>query len=219
MHPDGYKFVIPLLLLAAACSLFSYGLAAVGVAITAAVAYFFRDPFRRPASDSSIVLSPADGYVEEITNVNCTSIANINVAHATRISIVLTIFDVHVNRSPLAGTVISLVHISGNFISAFYNHSRDVNEREICVLENVDGLRVAIVRIAGCVARRIVTTVKPNQRLLAGDKIGLIRFGSRVDLYVPSNAQIQIAKGTRTICGETVIAKFDNMVRQDASGC
>ena len=126
----------------------------------------------------------------------------------TRVSIFMSVFDVHINRTPISGTVKSVVYISGKFINADLDKASEDNERQHIVVERSDGLRIGFTQIAGLVARRIVPFVKPGDVVAAGQRIGLIRFGSRVDIYLPAGTQPRVALGQQTVAGETVIARL-----------
>ena len=171
--------------------------------------YFFRDPIRSIPNEK-VVVSPADGIVTFIGSSNNPLGDNLDDNIYTKISIFLSIFDVHVNRMPVDATVSSIKYIPGNFINATLDKSSNENERNIIIAENNDN-KFYIVQIAGLIARRIVCNLKINQEVIKGDRIGIIKFGSRVDLYLPQNYNILVSKGQRVIGGETLISNPNNI--------
>lgn len=219
IHPEGRKFG----LIAAAASLFVLlilGWELLGWPMLMAslgVFAFFRDPERVVPQGDNLIIAPADGIVARIETVEPPLEFQINdgSGHAglpagpvTRVSIFLSIFDVHINRTPVGGTVRRVVYIPGRFISAELDKASDDNERQHILVERADGLKVGFTQIAGLVARRIVTFVKPGDILAKGQRIGLIRFGSRLDVYLPAGTDAAVMIGQRVIAGETVIAEI-----------
>jgi phosphatidylserine decarboxylase len=168
-----------------------------GFLLACLVGLFFRDPERKIPQGDDLILSPADGTVQRIKSVNGQII----------ISIFLSIFNVHVNRIPVAGNIKRVVHKSGRFLAAFREDASDINERNEIEIENPGG-NITVHQIAGVLARRVVCRVKEGQIVKAGDRFGLIRFGSRVDLYLPEAISIQVVKGQRVKGGLTVIGKW-----------
>ncbi len=187
---DAWPFLGALAAATAAAAWWSPWAALVPAALLAFVAQFFRDPERRPPDRPGALLCPADGRV----------IA----AGPDRISVFMNVFDVHVCRSPCAGRVVSVEHRSGSFVSAFRDAASEHNERTEIVVEG-EGGRVRFVLVAGLVARRIVCRVSPGVGVSAGERVGLIRFGSRVDLDVPPGAAPLVRVGDRVVAGETVL--------------
>ena len=219
IHPEGRKFG----LIAAAASLFVLVILdweLLGWPMrraSAGVFTFFRDPERVVPQGDNLIIAPADGIVSRIETVEPPLELQINdgSGHAglpagpvTRVSIVLSIFDVHINRTPAGGTVRRVVYIPGRFISAELDKASEENERQHILIERNDGIRVGFTQIAGLVARRIVTFVKPGDILAKGQRIGLIRFGSRLDVYLPAGTDAAVMIGQRVIAGETVIAEI-----------
>jgi phosphatidylserine decarboxylase len=219
IHPEGRKFG----LIAAAASLFVLVILdweLLGwpmLMASAGVFTFFRDPERVVPQGDNLIIAPADGIVSRIETVEPPLELQINdgSGHAglpagpvTRVSIVLSIFDVHINRTPAGGTVRRVVYIPGRFISAELDKASEENERQHILIERNDGIRVGFTQIAGLVARRIVTFVKPGDILAKGQRIGLIRFGSRLDVYLPAGTDAAVMIGQRVIAGETVIAEI-----------
>ncbi len=171
--------------------------------------YFFRDPIRSIPNDD-VVVSPADGQVTYIGESNSPLENNLDKKNYTKISIFLSIFDVHVNRMPIDASILSINYIPGKFLNATLDKSSKENERNIIYAKTNEDY-FYIVQIAGLIARRIVCNLKNNQTVIKGERIGIIKFGSRVDLYLPKNYNILISKGQRVIGGETIISNPNNI--------
>jgi len=212
VHPEGRKFV---LISAAICLLFALlaweTLAWPMAAVTIWVAAFFRDPIRTTPAAEGLVVAPADGLVTMIATVppprELAGVDALGDAPVTRVSIFMSVFDVHINRTPIAGTIRRVAYIPGSFLNADLDKASEENERQHFLVEGVSGTRIGFTQIAGLVARRIVPFVKAGDVVAGGQRIGLIRFGSRVDVYLPEGTGHRVALGQRTIAGETVIAK------------
>jgi phosphatidylserine decarboxylase len=218
IHPEGRKFG----LIAVAVSLFfllALDWELIGwplMLVAAGVFAFFRDPERVvPQSDNAIV-SPADGLVTLITEVepplelqidDGTGMAGLPTGLVTRVSIFMSVFDVHINRTPVGGTVRRVVYIPGKFMNADLDKASEENERQHILIERGDGLKLGFTQIAGLVARRIVPFVKPGDIVAKGQRVGLIRFGSRVDVYLPMGTDPKVMIGQTVVAGETVIAE------------
>ncbi|HLA02841.1 MAG TPA: phosphatidylserine decarboxylase [Aestuariivirga sp.] len=181
-------------------------LAWVGVVATAWCAYFFRDPERVTPLRTGLVISPADGRISAIEKVVPPPELDLDREPITRISVFMNVFDVHVNRSPLEAKIAKITYIPGVFLNAELDKASEDNERQAFTLELADGGKLGVVQIAGLIARRIVKFVGEGERLTAGQRIGLIRFGSRVDVYLPKGTAALVAVGQSAIAGETVIA-------------
>jgi len=177
--------------------------------LTGYIFYFFRDPIRAIPNED-VVVSPADGLVTYIGSAKSPIENNLDKNNYTKISIFLSVFDVHVNRMPLDASISSINYIPGKFLNATLEKSSKDNERNIIYAKNNEG-NFYIVQIAGLIARRIVCNLKNNQEVLKGDRIGIIKFGSRVDLYLPQNYNILISKGQRVVGGETIISNPKNI--------
>ena len=171
--------------------------------------YFFRDPIREIPNES-VVVSPADGLVTFIGTSDSPLSKSIDKNKYTKVSIFLSIFNVHVNRMPVDANIESIKYIPGKFINATLDKSSHDNERNI-ICANNEGKKIYIVQIAGLIARRIICDVEVNQKVFQGDRIGIIKFGSRVDLYIPENYNILISKGQKVIGGETIISNPNNI--------
>jgi phosphatidylserine decarboxylase len=214
VHPEGRKFVV----IAAAIALLLFwvidwdGLGWIMLGITLWVAAFFRDPIRTTPKGEGLVIAPADGLVTMIASAppppELVGEDGLPPGPCTRVSIFMSVFDVHINRSPIAGTVKKVVYIAGKFLNADLDKASEDNERNHFLIEGYDGTRIAFTQIAGLVARRIVPWSKVGDQVTAGQRVGLIRFGSRVDVYLPEGTSSQVLLGQRTIAGETLIAKL-----------
>jgi phosphatidylserine decarboxylase len=181
----------------------------VGLILAAWCAYFFRDPRRVTPVDPALVISPADGRVAMVATAAAPPELDLGRQDWRRVSIFMSLFDCHVNRAPLAGIVKRIVYTPGKFLNAELDKASEDNEHNGIVLETDHG-PVAVVQIAGLVSRRIVCFAKEGDGLVAGERFGLIRFGSRVDVYLPASASIAVAEGQTAVAGETVIARFDS---------
>lgn len=212
MHPEGRKFValaVGAVLLAGPILGFTT-LAWLLVGLTVWVAAFFRDPVRVTPVSPDIIVSPADGLVSLIVNCDpprqLAGEGGLGEGPVTRISVFMSVFDVHVNRTPIAGRLTRVVYVPGKFLNADLDKASDENERQYFIVEGDNGERVAFTQIAGLVARRIMRFVDEGVGLKVGERIGLIRFGSRVDVYLPSGFVPDVMIGQKAVAGETVLA-------------
>jgi phosphatidylserine decarboxylase len=202
MVRDGYKFVFPLLFAGIVAAAFGWRLTAgVLLLICAAVAFFFRDPERLPPAEAGVVVSPADGRVMEITD------EVLQGRPGRRISIFLSIWDVHVNRSPMAGRVREVEYRTGRFYNAMRSRASVENEQNIIHLQTERG-EMVFKQIAGAIARRVVCWKAPGDTVKLGERIGLIRFGSRMDVWLPSDAEILARPGQHVAGGVSVLARW-----------
>jgi phosphatidylserine decarboxylase len=210
VHPEGRKFV----LIAAAITLvFAWvGWSWVAwplVGLTIWVAAFFRDPHRGVPQGDAYIIAPADGLITLIVNVppprELAGEGGLTDAEYTRVSMFMSVFDVHINRAPIAGTIKQVVYIAGKFLNADLDKASEDNERQHILVERHDGVKIGFTQIAGLVARRIVPFVKPGDMVAAGQRVGLIRFGSRVDVYLPAGTAPKVALGQKTVAGETIL--------------
>lgn len=213
IHPEGRKFGLIAGGVAVVAWMFSgWGLAWPLLVLTGAVLAFFRDPARATPIDDRFVVSPADGLVTLIQMVppppELRGPDDLGDQPMTRVSIFMSVFDVHINRTPIRGTIKRVVYIAGKFLNADLDKASDENERQHVLVERSDGVRIGITQIAGLVARRIVAFVKEGDSVANGQRIGLIRFGSRVDVYLPQGTSSRVIKGQRCIAGETIIAEL-----------
>ena len=207
VHPEGRKFA----LIAAVIALVVYaGISHfVGwllILVTIWVATFFRDPIRTTPQDPALIVAPADGLVTMISQVGPPpELAGDLSGEFTRVSIFMSVFDVHINRTPIAGRIARVAYVPGKFLNADLDKASEDNERQHFLVERDDGVKIGFTQIAGLVARRIMAFVKEGDQIAAGERIGLIRFGSRVDVFLPAGTGAQVLLGQRTIAGETVL--------------
>ena len=208
MHPEGQRYVI-IVAVASLLSLLIWKVLFWPLAFLAlGVAAFFRDPIRVTPKADGLVIAPADGLVTMIQPVVPPPELDIlGSAPLVRVSIFMSVFDVHVNRTPIAGTIRRVVYISGKFLNADLDKASEENERQHLVVEGKDGRLIGFTQIAGLVARRIVAFVKDGDMIAAGQRVGLIRFGSRVDVFLPIDTVPQVILGQRTVAGETIIGR------------
>ena len=206
LHKEGYRFLAIAAVVTFILLLISNFLGLIGFVLTAWVYYFFRDPERFPINDENYLLSPADGVVSQIIQTNGPSELGLENKKFTRISIFMNAFNCHVNRVPSSGKITKIFYKPGTYINASFDKASEENERNYVKMTNSNGEELILVQIAGLIARRIVCDVKENDETKQGDKFGIIRFGSRVDLYF-ENYQTLVRQNQKTISGETIIAK------------
>jgi phosphatidylserine decarboxylase len=205
IHPEGYPFIGGFALASLILFWLWTPLGWLATVATLWCAYFFRDPPRVTPAREGIVVAPADGRVSQLANAAPPPELALGARPLPRISIFMSVFDCHVNRSPVAGRVERMVYRAGKFLSADLDKASEDNERNSFVIATA-GARIAVIQIAGLVARRIVPFVREGDAIAAGQRIGLIRFGSRVDVYLPEGARALVAEGQTAIAGETVLA-------------
>jgi phosphatidylserine decarboxylase len=211
IHPEGRKFG----LISAAIALFFLwwmDWELIGwplVLVTVWVFAFFRDPIRTVPQGDSLIIAPADGMVTLIQTVlppkELVGDEGLGTTPVIRVSIFMSVFDVHINRAPVAGTIKQVVYIAGKFLNADLDKASDENERQHFLVESQNGVRIGFTQIAGLVARRIMPFVKTGDVVTAGQRVGLIRFGSRVDVYFPVNTASKVSLGQRCVAGETIL--------------
>jgi phosphatidylserine decarboxylase len=209
VHPEGRKFTV----IAAFITLVVFltlpdalGWLLAGVSVW--VAAFFRDPIRTTPQDPSLIVAPADGLVTMISRVSAPpELAGEGglSGEYSRVSIFMSVFDVHINRTPIAGRIARVAYVPGKFLNADLDKASEDNERQHFLVEREDGVKIGFTQIAGLVARRIMAFVQVGDQVAAGERIGLIRFGSRVDVFLPAGTGAQVLLGQRTIAGETVL--------------
>jgi phosphatidylserine decarboxylase len=206
IHSDGHKFVA-IGLLATLAGFFLWDpLGWIAAAVTAWICYFFRDPDRVTPLREGLVISPADGRISMIEKVRPPKELGLGDEERVRISVFLSVFDVHINRAPVAGRITRSVYIPGAFLNAALDKASEENERRAIVIETASGQTIGVVQIAGLVARRIVTFSQEGDVVGIGQRFGLIRFGSRVDTFLPPGHGALVSIGQRAIAGETVLA-------------
>ena len=206
MHPEGYKFVAIFALITAALFWLWEPLGWLGLGATIWCYYFFRDPKRSVPQDANLILSPADGVISLIEPAVPPAELGMGPGSLTRVSVFMNVFNCHVNRAPIAGDITAVAYRPGKFFNASLDKASSDNERNALAIRMADGRQIAVVQIAGLVARRIVCWGKPGQNILAGERFGLIRFGSRLDVYLPDGVAPLVALGQTMVAGETVLA-------------
>ena len=210
MHREGIKFILIFSVISLILFFIYIPLGWVGVGLTIWCYYFFRDPKRITPVRDGLLVSPADGVISLIEKTMPPPELDIEKEELTRISVFMNVFNCHVNRSPIAGKVMEINYRPGKFFNASLDKASVDNERNSLVLQIPDGRQIVVVQIAGLVARRIVSFVKPKQTLRIGQRFGLIRFGSRVDIYLPTGVQPLVCIGQIMVSGETVIADLNS---------
>jgi phosphatidylserine decarboxylase len=210
MHKEGRKFVAIFAAIAFALGFVWTPLFWIGVGVTVWCYYFFRDPVRVIPQQAGLVMSPADGIVSLIENVVPPSDLSLGAEPLTRVSVFMNVFNCHVNRAPIAGEITHIVYHHGKFLNASLDKASEHNERNGISIQASNGVRIGVVQIAGLVARRIVCFVKVGDSLGAGHRFGLIRFGSRLDVYLPKGVTPLVAVGQTAVAGETILADLGN---------
>ena len=206
LHKEGYRLLAIASIITFILLLISNFLGSIGVILTIWIYYFFRDPERFSINDENYLLSPADGIVSQVIEINGPKEMGLENKKYTRVSIFMNAFNCHVNRVPSSGKITQIFYKAGKYINASFDKASEENERNYIKMLNSNGDELILVQIAGMIARRIVCEVKENEETKQGNKFGIIRFGSRVDLYF-ENYQLMIRQNQKTIAGETIIAK------------
>jgi phosphatidylserine decarboxylase len=205
IHREGYPFIGAFALMSIVLFLLWSPLGWLGTIATAWCAYFFRDPPRVTPLGDGLVVAPADGRVSQIANAVPPAELGLGPTALARVSIFMSVFDCHVNRSPIAGRIERVAYRAGKFLNADLDKASEDNERNSLLIAGARG-RVAVVQIAGLIARRIVPFVREGEEVGAGERIGMIRFGSRVDVYLPEGVRPLVSEGQSAIAGETIVA-------------
>ncbi len=205
IHKEGYKFLAISIIITLVLLLISKFLGTISILLTVWVYYFFRDPDRIIIDDDKFLVSPADGQVIKITNSSGPIELGLENKSFTKISIFMNVFNCHVNRIPISGTIEKIYYKPGKFFNASLDKASEENERNYYKVKTKNGEELVIVQIAGLVARRILCEASKDQELKQGERIGIIRFGSRVDLYF-NNKKILVKKGQNVLAGESLIA-------------
>jgi phosphatidylserine decarboxylase len=209
IHKEGYKFILIFVLVAIVFALLNNALGLIGFVATLWCIFFFRDPERVIPLEENVIISPADGVVTRIEfGVEAPEDLGYGKRRFNKISVFLNVFNVHVNRSPISGQVTKISYKPGKFFSANADEASSENERNSVVVKTPEGNEVVFVQVAGLVARRIISDLKEGQEIKAGDRYGIIRFGSRADIYLSEDVMIKTLVGQTMIGGETIIAKF-----------
>ena len=206
IHREGYRYIALFAAVTVVAFMIAQPLGWLMVVATVWCALFFRDPERVTIVEPNAVVSPADGVISFIGIAAPPPALNMGEGPFTRISVFMNVFDCHVNRAPVAGTVETVAYEPGLFLNAELDKASEDNERNGFVIDTPSGVRVGVVQIAGLVARRIVTFVSEHEPVTVGDRIGLIRFGSRVDVFLPRGTRPRVAVGQRAVAGETIFA-------------
>jgi len=205
IHPEGYPFIGGFALASLILFWFWSPLGWIGTILTLWCVYFFRDPVRVTPARDGLIVSPADGRISLVTQAVPPKELELGDRPLPRVSVFMSVFDCHVNRSPVTGRIERIAYRPGKFVNADLDKASEDNERNGLVVATA-GARIGVVQIAGLVARRIVSFVKQGQSVSAGERFGLIRFGSRVDVYLPEGVRPLVAEGQTSLAGETVIA-------------
>jgi phosphatidylserine decarboxylase len=206
MHPEGWRFVAIFGAITAVLFFIWDPLGWIGLGLTVWCYYFFRDPIRSVPLDEGLIVSPADGVISLIERAVPPEELGMGPEALLRVSVFMNVFNCHVNRMPVAGQIDAIAYRPGKFLNASLDKASSDNERNSLAIRMADGRKVAVVQIAGLVARRIVCFTRVGQTLRLGDRFGLIRFGSRLDVYLPEGVEPQVALGQTMVAGETVIA-------------
>lgn len=209
IHPAGWMFIAMFAGGALVLGLMAKTLGWIGFILTLWCIYFFRDPKRIVPEREGLIVSPADGLVQKIARVIPPAELDLGTTERTRISIFLSVFDVHVNRVPVGGKITLLHYVRGKFLNASLDKASEDNERQLVTVKTADGKLVGFVQIAGLVARRIICDLKDGQDVKTGERFGLIRFGSRMDVYLPEGTEPLVIVGQKAIGGETVLADLN----------
>ena len=217
MHREGYKFVGIFAAISLVLSWIWSPLGWLGLGATVWCYYFFRDPKRSVPQGRGLIVSPADGVVSLIERAVPPPELGAGHEPLLRVSVFMSVFNCHVNRAPIAGRLVKMAYRPGKFLNASLDKSSEENERNSLLLEMADGRHLVVVQIAGLVARRIVPFVTEGQGLRTGERFGLIRFGSRLDVYLPDGVEPLVAVGQTMVAGETVLAELDrDLLRRSA---
>ncbi|MBD1137145.1 phosphatidylserine decarboxylase [Pelagibacterales bacterium SAG-MED49] len=206
IHTEGYKFLVISVFITIVLMVFSSFLGTIGLLLTVWVYYFFRDPERVIIEDDNYLVSPADGEVIKVEEVDGPKEVGLENKKFKKISIFMNVFDCHVNRTPCAGTVEDILYKPGKFLNASFDKASEDNERNYYKIKDTSGNNIIVVQIAGLIARRIVCETNNGQTLNQGERIGMIRFGSRADVYY-ENYEPLVKVGQKAISGETLLAK------------
>ena len=206
VHSEGYKFLVIFSVITLIFYLINSFLGLIGLVLTIWCYYFFRDPERYPINDENYLVSPADGVVLQVKETNGPKELNLDNKTYTKISVFMNVFDCHVNRIPCSGKISQILYKPGKFFNASLDKASEDNERNYYKITNSTGEDIIVVQIAGLVARRIVCETNENSELSQGDRIGMIRFGSRADIYFENYTPL-VKENQKTIAGETLLAK------------
>ena len=209
IHPEGWRFAITFFVISIFLGFVSTAISIIGYLLTIFTLWFFRDPERNTPYDSNSIISSADGKVCLIDESYPPKEVSLSQEKMKRICVFMNVFNVHINRSPVSGTVKAIVYKEGQFLNASLDKASEKNERSSLVISSANsGPEIVVVQIAGLIARRILGFVSSNDNLVQGERFGLIRFGSRVDIYMPLDAVTKCSVGDKVVAGESVLASF-----------
>lgn len=218
INQDGWKFVSIFAVLTAILGLIWGPLGLIGLVLTIWCYYFFRDPDRVTPNIKGVVVSPADGIVQMITRVTGPEELGLNTQTYNRVSIFMSVFNVHVNRAPATGEIVAEKYIQGKFLNASLDKASKDNERQLLAMKTESGKTIAFVQIAGLVARRIICLAKKGDSYQAGQRFGWIRFGSRLDVYLPADVEPLVCVGQTMTAGETILAQMNSSIQERPQG-
>jgi phosphatidylserine decarboxylase len=208
IHKEGYYFIVVFALVTFTLGYFSSVLGWIGIMLTLWCIFFFRDPVRVIPQEENIIVSPADGLVQKIEMAPIPPELEMGEGKRLRVSIFLSVYDVHVNRVPTSGMIQKLIYHPGKFFNASLDKASKHNERQTILMTAENGKEIIFTQIAGLIARRIICNLEEEQKVETGDKFGIIRFGSRMDIYLPDGVKPVVLEGQRAVGGETIIAKM-----------
>ena len=206
IHPEGWKFAFIFFVISLLTYLVYAPISVIGFLLTLFTLWFFRDPSRNTPVDSNLIISSADGKVCLIDEACPPTEVSMKQEKMKRVCVFMNVFNVHVNRSPVAGVISDIVYKEGQFLNASLDKASEKNERSSLVINSNHGADIVVVQIAGLIARRILGFVAKNQNLNQGERFGLIRFGSRVDIYMPLDSTVKCSVGDKVVAGESVLA-------------
>ncbi|MGB2063254.1 MAG: phosphatidylserine decarboxylase [Gammaproteobacteria bacterium] len=209
IHPEGWKFAFIFFVISLLTLLIYVPISIIGFLLTLFTLWFFRDPSRNTPLDSNLIISSADGKVCLIDEACPPTEVSMKQEKMKRVCVFMNVFNVHVNRSPVAGVIKDIVYKEGQFLNASLDKASEKNERSSLIINSEHGADIVVVQIAGLIARRILGFVSKNQNLNQGERFGLIRFGSRVDIYMPLDSTVKCSVGDKVVAGESVLASFN----------
>ena len=210
VRPEGHLFIVIFVVVASGFFSVAQWLGFIGIILVGWCIYFFRDPDRVTPIEDGLIISPADGVIQMVGDAAPPPELDMGGVPMRRVSIFMNVFDCHVNRIPIDGEIVKNSYRPGKFLNASLDKASEDNERRSLVIRTEKGVKVVFVQIAGLVARRIVCWVDEGQSLRAGERYGMIRFGSRIDVYLPKGTRLTAIPGQRAVAGETPIAQFGN---------
>ena len=209
IHPEGWKFAFIFFVISLLTYLVYAPISIIGFLLTLFTLWFFRDPSRNTPVDANLIISSADGKVCLIDEAYPPKEVSMKQEKMKRVCVFMNVFNVHVNRSPVAGVIKDIVYKEGQFLNASLDKASEKNERNSLIINSENGADIVVVQIAGLIARRILGFVSKNQNLNQGERFGLIRFGSRVDIYMPLNSTVKCSVGDKVVAGESVLASLN----------